>query len=221
MNCETATDLVIDELMDDLDPQDAELLEAHLASCAECATAADQIRHMWDGLSRLEIPARLSAESMVDFGRQLERTRRRPTWPLGLKAAAAVGLIATGALLGRIGGPESPPVGEGSPRSEYILLVRGDEPDRRFPDAQLTSEYRAWAQELAGAGRLVGAEKLEDDSGDWVSLTARPDVELRSSSIRGFFLIRAASYTEAMDIARQSPHVSYGGIMEVRAIDRE
>ncbi len=222
MNCETATDLVVDSLMDDLDEPDAERLEAHLVSCGDCAAVAAEMCQLWDGLGRLEVPARPNPESMVRFGRQLERSRRRPAWSVGLKAAAAVGLLLTGAALGRLVGVETPgtvatPVGS----TGYLLLVRGDEPDRRFPEAQLTAEYRAWARDLAGAGVLVGGEKLVDDAGRWVSAAERSDAELHGSNVSGFFLIRAASYDEAVDLARQSPHVTYGGIMEVRAIDRE
>ncbi len=222
MNCETATDLVVDSLMDDLDPQDEEKLEGHLASCGECATAANEMRQLWDGLGRLQVPTRPTPESMVRFGRQLERSRRRPAWSTALKAAAVVGLLLTGAALGRLVGVEAPgtaatPVGS----TGYLLLVRGDEPDRQFPEAQLIAEYRAWAQDLARAGVLVGGEKLVDDAGRWVSTADRSDAELHGSTVSGFFLIRAASYDEAVDLARQSPHVTYGGIMEVRAIDRE
>ena len=221
MNCELATDMVIDSLMDDLDPQDAERLEAHLASCGECAAAAAEMRQLWDGLSRLTVPARSSPESMVRFGRQLELSRRRPAWATGLKAAAVVGLLLAGAALGRLLGGEEPDITEIRAGSDYILLVRGDEPDRRLPEAQLIAEYRAWANDLASRGALVGGEKLADDSGRWVSATERSAEELSRSNVSGFFLIRASSYDEAVDLARQSPHVAYGGILEVRAIDRQ
>ena len=221
MNCQTATDLAVDSLMDDLNPQDAERLEAHLASCGQCAATAAEMRRLWNGLGQLALPAPPNPESMVRFGRQLERSRQRPAWATGLKAAAVVGLLLTGAALGRLLGGEAPDVTEIQAGSDYILLVRGDEPDRRFPEAQLVAEYRAWANDLASRGALVGGEKLADDSGRWVSTAERSAEELHRSNVSGFFLIRASSYEEAMDLARQSPHVAYGGILEVRAIDRQ
>ncbi len=221
MNCQTATDLVVDSLMDDLNPQDAERLEAHLASCGQCAATAAEMQQLWDGLSQLALPAPPNPESMVRFGRQLERSRRRPAWATGLKAAAVVGLLLAGAALGRLLDGEAPDVTEIRAGSDYILLVRGDEPDRRFPEAQLVAEYRAWANDLASRGALVGGEKLADDSGRWVSTTERSAEELSRSNVSGFFLIRASSYEEAVGLARQSPHVAYGGILEVRAIDRQ
>lgn len=221
MNCQTATDLVVDSLMDDLNPQDAERLEAHLASCGECAAAATEMRKLWDEFGRLAVPTPLSPESMVRFGRQLERSRRRPAWATGLKAAAAIALLIAGAALGRLLGGDTPSATEVRAGSDYILLVRGDEPDRRFPEAQLVAEYRAWANDLASRGAFVGGEKLADDSGRWVSTKERSAEEFSRSNVSGFFLIRASSYDEAVDLARQSPHVEYGGILEVRAIDRQ
>ena len=221
MNCQTATDLAVDSLMDDLNPRDAERLEAHLASCGQCAATAAEMRRLWDELGQLAVPVPPNHESMVRFGRQLERSRRRPAWATGLKAAAVVGLLLAGAALGRLLDGEAPDVTEIRAGSDYILLVRGDEPDRRFPEAQLVAEYRAWANDLASRGALVGGEKLADDSGRWVSTAERSAEELSRSNVSGFFLIRASTYDEAVDLARQSPHVAYGGILEVRAIDRQ
>ena len=36
----------------------------------------------------------------------------------------------------------------------------------------------------------------------------------------GYFLIQAESYEEAVRVARQSPHIAYGGTIEVREIER-
>jgi hypothetical protein len=35
----------------------------------------------------------------------------------------------------------------------------------------------------------------------------------------GYYAIRAASYEDAVEIARGCPHLDYGGTIEVRAID--
>lgn len=221
MKCETAIDLVVDSLVDDLEANDLRELETHFAACATCGAVAAEVRDLWRGLGELEAPAPMNADILVQFGRKLERRRRH--WPTALQAVAAVALLLSGALLGQIGrgdgatpGPGVAPAGS----QEYLLLVRGDEPDRRFPDAQLTSEYRAWAGDLASDGILIAAEKLADDGGRWVSDLTPPGENPATSAVRGYFLISAGSYSDAVEIARRSPHVSYGGIMEVRAIDQ-
>ncbi len=218
MKCDVATDLIIDSLMDDLGADESEQFREHLASCKGCAEEATRMRALWRSMGQLgAIPVDPAAS--VEFGRRLERrTRRR--WTTARIAAAMVGLLVTGAVLGRftVGGGAD---GSGEPATpEFLLLIRGNEPNQLLPEAQLTQEYRAWAEELAGSGALVAAEKLIDDEGRWLDAAERPADDLQSSVVGGFFLIRAAGYDEAVAIARLSPHIRYGGTIEVRAIDR-
>ncbi len=75
-----------------------------------------------------------------------------------------------------------------------------------------------WAQALAVEGRLLGGEKLTDEPGRWVSGAPVADERVRSD-VSGYFVIRAPSYDEAVDLAMASPHVRYGGVFEIRQID--
>lgn len=138
---------------------------------------------------------------------------RRSGW---LRTAAAVVFFLAGGLAGFImrgdRSAASPPEGP-----TFLLLVRGTEPDATMPVETLVQEYSAWAGELAAEGRLVAAEKLVDDSGRWISGSS---AESRSrSDVSGYFVISAADYAQAEDIARSSPHVRYGGTFEIRRID--
>lgn len=92
------------------------------------------------------------------------------------------------------------------------------EPVMRVTGDTLVQEYRAWAASLANEGRLVGANKLTDEPGRWISAFAA--VETRTGSdVSGYFLVSASGYEEAMEIARSSPHIKYGGTFEIRQID--
>jgi len=133
-----------------------------------------------------------------------------------VRAAAAVVLFLAGGLAGFVIRGGAPTAGAPD-EPNFLLLVRGTEPDATVPVETLVQEYSAWAGELAAAGRLVAAEKLVDDSGRWISGSA---VETRSQSdVSGYFVISASDYGQAMDIARNSPHVRYGGTFEIRRID--
>ncbi len=77
----------------------------------------------------------------------------------------------------------------------------------------MIAQYADWAGRLAADGRLVDAEKLDSDPGLW--LPARP----ADSRITGFFIVRASDEAAAADIARDGPHLSNGGAIEVRRID--
>jgi hypothetical protein len=221
MTCETAIDLVVDSLMDRLEARQRAELETHLAGCATCAAEADEMRSLWRGLEAVETPAP-SGETFIRFGRQLER-RRRKALPLGLRVAAAAGLLLGGALFGRLTTNGTEPAGRDldAPSQSYLLVIRGAVANRESPGTPLLPAYLAWERDLESEGILVAAEKLSDDGGEWVRDQPLSAADPSTLALRGFFLIRAASYDEAVSVARQSPHIAFGGTIEVREIEKE
>ncbi len=222
IECDAAIDLVIDSLMDEPDAPDAQKLDGHLQTCGACADEAARMRRLWNDLGRSDAPA-AGLESLVRFGRNLERRGSARMPSAALRAAAAVALLVTGAVVGRFvgmanGGDATPAVTP--PDSEFLLLIRGQEPEQQRPGSQLVEEYGQWAGDLASKGRLVSVEKLVDDSGAWVSASPRTLDEQMRAPVGGFFVVTAQSYEEAVALARGHPHVTYGGTIEVRAIDR-
>lgn len=216
MKCERTNELVVDALLDELDPEAARRLEEHLQSCSACRDEAAELRRLWEDLGRLPAPA-ARKEAAVRFGQRLSSSRTG-SWRPTLAAAAAVILLLAGVALGRLlplSQRGQPPHATAPDARQFLLLIRGDEPDRRAPEEQLVREYSEWAGQLGAAGHLIAAEKLEDDGGRWIR-GSDESAEL----ISGFFLISAADYDEAERIARASPHVGYGGTIEVRAVDR-
>jgi hypothetical protein len=141
-------------------------------------------------------------------------------------AAMAAGVLLM-ALLGFAGGRLTAVAPE-APRADYMLLVKpaaggsvrldADEELERF------KEYSAWYGSLASRGEMVGGEKLTDEPG--IVLEGGSDgggARERSGSggeIEGYFLIRAGSDDEARRIASSCPHLRYGGVIELRRIDR-
>ncbi len=218
MTHDVAIDLVVDSLVEPLDPEQARDLEQHLATCSTCAAEAMELRQLWGDLDALPTPAP-DAAAAVRLGRRLATTRRTSRWTPALRAAAVVLLVGTGVVVGRMmprgNAGAGPPAAVGADAGAFLFLIRGTEPDMRASPEQLFEEYSGWAEELAEAGRLIGAEKLTDDPGVWVGKDA-PGRDV----VSGFFLVRAADYAEAEQIALASPHVWYGGAIEVRAIDR-
>ena len=219
MKCEVAIDLIADSLMDELGARDSEQLQHHLASCSSCAEEAARMRNLWNAMGQLD-SATANPAASVEFGRLLERRLRSRWWSHAKIAAAVVGLLAAGAALGRFVPGGEPNEGVAPETAEFMLLIRGNEPNRILPEAQLTQEYRAWAEQLAGNGTLVAAEKLVDDEGRWLNAAETQLEDREPSIVGGFFIIRASGYEEAVDIAGQSPHIRYGGTIEVRAVDR-
>jgi hypothetical protein len=82
----------------------------------------------------------------------------------------------------------------------------------------VVQEYRDWAVSLASDGRLAGANKLTDEPGRWISGSPAGEIRTRSD-VSGYFLVNASDYDEAIEIARASPHIGYGGTFEIRQVD--
>jgi hypothetical protein len=112
---------------------------------------------------------------------------------------------------------------------QYLLLLREDPAqyaDLSPTDMQaLIARYRAWSQKLAEAGRLVGGEKLTDEGGRRLRVgpngplvTDGPYAESKDV-IGGTFVLRAASYDEAVALAADCPHLRGNNQIEVRRIE--
>lgn len=86
------------------------------------------------------------------------------------------------------------------------------------------AEYTAWSQRLVAAGKFQGGQKLADDggrnitaNGETLSVTDGPYSETKEV-IGGYFMVEAAGYDEAVALCEGSPHLKYGGRIEVRQI---
>jgi hypothetical protein len=218
MMCETAVDLIIDSLMSPRDEGPDEDLSAHLRSCPSCAAEAERIRRIWQDLGKLSAPD-ATPRAAVEFGRRLHASRRGSRIRPLLRAAAAIALLSLGAAAGYAarGGGSDGVTASVSGQLEFLLLVRGG-PQGPVEAAGVVLEYQQWALALASEGRLVGGNKLMDEPGRWLSAPRAEDPRT-SSDISGYFLVSASDYEEAIEIARTSPHIGYGGTFEIRQVD--
>jgi hypothetical protein len=87
------------------------------------------------------------------------------------------------------------------------------------------AEYQSWGQRLAAEGRLVGSHKLTDEGGRHVAkrgseilVTDGPFAEAKEV-LGGYYIVEAASYDDAVEIAKTGPHLRYNGRIEVRKVD--
>jgi hypothetical protein len=87
------------------------------------------------------------------------------------------------------------------------------------------AEYRAWGERLAAEGRLVASHKLTEEGGRHVAkrgteilVTDGPFAEAKEV-LGGYYIVKAAGYDEAVEIAKSGPHLRYNGRVEVRKVD--
>lgn len=112
---------------------------------------------------------------------------------------------------------------------QFILLLheQADEIDEMSPEEMQANiaRYSAWAQSLGEKNRFVGGEKLADDGGrilrtanGGMIVSDGPYSETKDV-VGGYFIIRAADYAEAEDIARTCPHAERGWPIEIRHLE--
>ena len=146
-----------------------------------------------------------------------------PPWRTALiRVAAAAIIFLAGTAAGRATATAPSPVAPPPPqaafdeRPPYLLTLYGAAPLSGKSPEELFEEYSTWARELYDSGHLIASARLEDDRevfGDWGWV---PTERLPG----GFFYIRASTREEAQAIARESPHVKYGGAVELRGVVR-
>ena len=113
---------------------------------------------------------------------------------------------------------------------DYLLLLHEDPSQyAAMSPAEMQAvieRYRQWAQKMAAAGRLAGGHKLADEGGKRVRVgsgrplvTDGPFIESKDV-IGGYFVIRAASYDDAVAAVADCPHLRGGNEIELRRIDK-
>jgi hypothetical protein len=169
------------------------------------------------GLARELSPPPEAEERIVRelASRGLIRPRRRAFPAAWMGVAAGLALLSAGFLIGRGSAPRQP----APPEPRYVLfLLRGSEEGTPRPveEAVRVEEYRAWARGLARAGRYVTGERLDDRS---ERLGAGPSPAVPAEEeVRGFFIVSASDFEEALAVARGCPHLRHGGRILVRPV---
>ena len=112
---------------------------------------------------------------------------------------------------------------------EYLLLLHEQPSDfAGFSPGdfeKIIGEYVAWRHKLEAEGKFAGGQKLRDEGGRHLSgwngdfrVTDGPYAEAKEV-IGGLFAIKADDYEKAVEIARECPHLKYGGRIELREIE--
>jgi hypothetical protein len=229
MRCDELAELTIDYLSGALDEETRRATDEHLGSCAACRSELAELATVWGALGRLPA-ARPPADLALRFRKALEaspegRAARSSSWLARPAAQAAAALLvlgiglAAGIAIQRATGARQERTADDGRHQFVLLLYDTDEMRRLAPgeEARLVEEYSAWGRELAGAGDLVGGEKL---AAEFRMLAAGSTGALTTPGLMGgFFIVKARTYEEAAAIARGCPHLAHGGTIEVRMIE--
>jgi hypothetical protein len=110
------------------------------------------------------------------------------------------------------------------------MLLLHDDPtvfEKMSPEdmQKVLMKYMAWGKRLREAGLITESNKLADEPG---RVVRRSDGQVRAIDgpysetkeiLGGYYVISADSYDQAIERARDCPHLEYGGTIEVRQVD--
>jgi hypothetical protein len=89
---------------------------------------------------------------------------------------------------------------------------------------KIIEKYAAWTKKVGAAGKLVGGQKLMEEGGKRMTRTGAkltvvdgPYAESKEV-VGGYFILKAADYGEAVELAADCPHLQFGRI-DVRQVD--
>ena len=164
---------------------------------------------------------------------QTSGRRISPWWAVA--AAAATLLVAVPATLWTT---RQSPVAEPAtavlararePEPGFVMVLHGKWPDAGSVSAAETRrravEYWAWTASLADDSVLMAAGDLRWEPGSRLGPNGTPvavsEAEVESADfVVGMFALRVTSYEDAVAIARQCPHLRYGGSVSIRRVAR-
>ena len=106
---------------------------------------------------------------------------------------------------------------------EYLLLLRGGKPMAEKTEEEAKAEMQAWGAymgKLGQNGQLAGGLPLQS-GGAVVSAgatTGEPVKSAKEGIVGGYLIVKADSLEKATEIAKECPHISNEGNIEVREI---
>lgn len=156
-------------------------------------------------------PQALEGETVAAVRRAGLLRRRAAVLPWLAAASLVIAAFTGGLFAGRRPSPVAP-----SP-TYALFLYGGSTGADSAAHAERAAEYGAWAGAPHADGVIVGGEAL-GDGGTVVTPSPGQSPAGAPDTPVGFFLVRAPSAEAAARLARDCPHLKYGGHIVVRAV---
>ena len=139
---------------------------------------------------------------------------RRLMYEIAASFAAAILLFYGGVLFEQ---SRSDAGFEIDPNAGYMLILHEDQSFRPVDEMEMFVEYSNWMRNTINRGVKISGQELKQEAAlvqsDKQVVMLQGDEGERTT---GYFVIEAASMQEAIDVALANPHISYGGIIEVK-----
>lgn len=172
---------------------------------------------LFDSLSKEKTPPVILEEKVVNQLKEKQlimkhlgnKDVKKKSWAVGI--AAAITFFLLGFLLGNMNAGESNEISSG-----YILLLHEDEGFQpEGSEMEVFTEYATWMGKMFMEGVKITGNELSPESTSWLRPADFSISEVRKDKISGYFIIDVEDRAEAERIARSSPHIKYGGTVEL------
>ena len=222
---------------------DGEARERLLAELGRDPGLAEEVRRAAAGLGVVRDLRELEKE-LGDEPREsaAAKTGVSAWWVAASVAAALVIAVPATWWAAGVATPDAPRAAAGAPTSgnaaptlgrpvdpapSFVLVLEGRWPDLDVVEPaearRRAAEYWEWTSALADRGVLLAAGDLGWQPGERLASGGAPvaipaDAAISPDFVIGMFALRVGSYEEALDVARECPHLRYGGSVSVRAV---
>ena len=103
------------------------------------------------------------------------------------------------------------------PNKGYILILHEDSHFSPGDPNEMFREYSSWMQNTFAKGVNITGQELKNEA---VMVDRQKNLEYldesASDKVTGYFILEAESMELALEIAKDNPHVKYGGSIEVK-----
>jgi len=127
-----------------------------------------------------------------------------------LKWAATIAAIIVAFFLGGYSQQENPEMA-------YMLILHEGEGFQPGEPTEMYNEYRNWMHSIDEKGIQINGQELKNEA---VMVSSNRNINYlegnENNRVTGYFVLNAASLDEAIAIARDNPHIKYGGTIQVK-----
>ena len=103
------------------------------------------------------------------------------------------------------------------PSLGYMLILHEDAKFQPGEPYEMFQEYAQWMNNTFEKGITITGQELKNEAA-WVD--SEKNVERltasAASTVPGYFVLEATSLEEAIEVAKDNPHIKYGGSIEVK-----
>lgn len=171
-------------------------------------------KQIFDQLNRkVNPPEELLNQTIQQLKSEKLITSKSITMKTYLKWAASVVAIVLTFYIGRFtaGGVNI------DPNQGYMLILHEDEQFQPGDPNQMFKEYGAWMMNTFAKGVMIDGQELSNET---TFIDRNKEVVYRDGKsepkVTGYFILEASSMEEAIAIAKENPHIKYGGSIELK-----